>query len=59
MLRVVKGLKIESEEIEGVRQEVMLSCISVRRKVVECKRIIWKSLRMKKLIVIIMSREMQ
>ena len=41
MLRQVKGLKTDCKEVEGVREEVMESCVSVRMKEVMSRRIIW------------------
>ena len=42
MLRLVIGLKTDCKEVEGVREEVMESCVSVRMKEVKSRRIIWK-----------------
>ena len=44
MLWLVKELKSDSKEVkkEGVLEEVMESCVSVRRKEVMSGRIIWK-----------------
>ena len=44
MFELVKGSKIDSKEVEkeDVRDEVMKSCVSLRRKEVKCGGIIWK-----------------
>ena len=44
MFRLVRALETDSEEFDGVSvcEEVLESCVSVRRKEVKSGRIIWK-----------------
>ena len=44
---------------EDAREDLMESCVSVRRKEVKSGRIMWKGECMKKMIRIIMWKEMQ